>query len=45
MNCAKIKTANAQSGLEMIMGHSTLPVASAYGTSFIFAIYIGVAGL
>ena len=42
MNCARVDTANAQSGLEIMTGHRMLPIASAYGTPCIFASFVRV---
>ena len=44
MNCARVDTANTQSGLKIITGHRTLPIASAYSTPRIFASCVGVDG-
>ena len=43
-NCTRVNTANTQSGLEIMTGHRTLPIASAYGTPRIFTNCVGVDG-
>ena len=42
MNCARVDTVNAQSGLKIMTGHKTLPIASVYGTPHIFTSCIRV---
>ena len=44
MNCARVDTANAQSGVEIMTDHKMLPIASAYGTPCIFTSCVGVDG-